>query len=205
MNAIPPPARPRSRIAGLLGFVAGFGAAVVLTGAVLWWLFWRTGTHIDLSRPTIVQHVQQLHRLETVVYSMEKIVSASQDSAYFPRVLVGDRILLIVYGEVTAGIDLSQLDAESLQVQGRAIQMALPASAIFSTRLDNARTQVYSRETGLFTHPDPNFESQVRREAERQVQQAALDGGILANASANARTTLTTFLKGLGFEDVQVR
>src|SRR6188768_2114243 len=98
MNAIPPAARPRSRIAGLFGFVAGFGAAVVLAGAVLWWLFWRTGTHIDLSRPTIVQHVQQLQRLETVVYSMEKIVSGSQESRYFPQFLAGDRMLLIVYG-----------------------------------------------------------------------------------------------------------
>jgi hypothetical protein len=37
------------------------------------------------------------------------------------------------------------------------------------------------------------------------VRQAALDGGILAAASSNARTTLTTFLKGLGFETVRFR
>ena len=53
--------------------------------------------------------------------------------------------------------------------------------------------------------PIPNLESDVRREAERQVRQAALDGGILLTAAANARTTLTTFLKGLGFETVQFR
>jgi hypothetical protein len=81
----------------------------------------------------------------------------------------------------------------------------MPASDIFSTRIDNTRTRVYSRETGLFTSPDPNLESEVRREAERQVRQAALDGGILAAASSNARTTLTTFLKGLGFETVRFR
>jgi len=47
---------------------------------------------------------------------------------------------------------------------------------------------------------DPNLESDIRREAERQVRQAALDNGILRTAAANARTTMTSFLRGLGFE-----
>ena len=35
--------------------------------------------------------------------------------------------------------------------------------------------------------------------------QAALDGGILNTAAANARTTLTSLLNGLGFEAVTFR
>jgi hypothetical protein len=200
-----PPVRPRSKLAGLAAFLIGFAVAIGLAVLVVWWLFWRSGLRLDMSRPTVVQHVQQLQRLETVVYSMEKIVSGSQESPYLPRLLAGDRILLIVYGEVTAGIDLGHLDAEAVQIDGPTVEIAMPASDIFSTRIDNTRTRVYSRETGLFTSPDPNLESEVRREAERQVRQAALDGGILAAASSNARTTLTTFLKGLGFEAVRFR
>ena len=51
---------------------------------------------------------------------------------------------------------------------------------------------------------DPDLESEVRKEAESQVRQAALDGGILPAAAANASTTLTSFLKGLGFEQVEI-
>ena len=189
----------------MFGFALGFALAVVLTLAIAWAWFWRSGRHIDMSRPTVVQHVQQLQRLETVVFSMEKIVSGSQDSRYFPRLLAGDRLLLIVYGEVTAGVDLAHLDAEALQISEGSVQITMPAPDIFSTRIDNARTRVYTRETGLFTSPDPNLETDVRREAELQVRQAALDGGILSTAAANARTTLTTFLRGLGFETVQFR
>jgi hypothetical protein len=47
---------------------------------------------------------------------------------------------------------------------------------------------------------DRNLESDVRREAERQIRQAALDNGILQVAAANARTTLQSFLRGLGFD-----
>lgn len=199
-----PPARPRSLVTGLFGFVGGFALAFAFA-VIAWAIFWRSGRHIDLSRPTVVQHVQQLQRLETVVYSMEKIVSGSQESRYLPQFLAGDRLLLIVYGEVTAGVDLAHLDAEALQISNGAVQIAMPAPDIFSTRIDNARSRVYTRETGLFTSPDPHLESDVRREAERQVRQAALDGGILPTAAANARATLTTFLKGLGFDSVQFR
>jgi hypothetical protein len=196
--------RLRRSATGLGGFVAGFVLALALAGLIMWALFWRSGIRLDLSRPTVVQHIQQLQRLETVVYRMEKIVSGSQDNPYLPRLLAGDRLLLIVHGEVTAGVDLGRLDGSAVRITDRTIALTLPAAEVFSTRLDNERTQVYTRETGLFTSPDPNLESEVRREAERQVHQAALESGILANAAANARLTLTTFIKGLGFDEVTV-
>ena len=191
-------------LTGVAGFVAGFIVAMLLALAAGWVLFFRGGTGIDISQPTVIQHIQQLQRLETVVYSMEKIVTGSQESRFLPRLLSGDRLLLIVHGEVTAGVDLAALDASQLKVDGTTVHLNLPEAAIFSTRIDNARTRVYARETGLFSTPDPQLESAVRREAERQLTQAALDGGILKSAAANARTTLTSLLMGLGFETVNV-
>ena len=188
----------------LTGFVLGVVVAALVGGAGLWYVR-RSGINIDTSRPTVVRHIRQLQRLETVVYGMDKIVSGGQDNRYLPRMLAGDRLLLIVYGEVTAGVDLGNLDANQIDISGHLVRIAIPPAEVFSTRIDNDRTRVYARETGLFTHPDPNLESDVRREAERQVRQAALDGGILPTATGNARATVTTFLKGLGFEQVEFR
>ena len=185
----------------LLGAVAGVFAALV----VGWLLLFQSGIRIDLSRPAVVQRIQRLQRLETVVYSLEKIVSGTQDNAYLPRILGGDRILLIVHGEVTAGIDLGRLDDSKIDIKGRSIEIELPPAEVFSTRIDNERTTVYSRETGLFTRPDPNLESEARREAERQVRQSALESGILKTAAENARATLSGLLEGLGFETVVIR
>lgn len=192
-------------LAGVAVFAAGFAAATVAALVIAWLLLFRDGTRIDVSRPSVVQHIQQLQRLETVVYNMEKIVTGSQDSKYLPRMLAGDRLLLIVHGEVTAGVDLGAVEASQLAIDGKSVAIKLPEASVFSTRLDNARTRVYARETGLFTSPDPELESDVRREAERQMTQAALDGGILKTAAANARTTLTSLLQGLGFEAVSFR
>jgi hypothetical protein len=188
----------------LTGFVLGVMAAALVGAAGLWYLR-RSGVQIDTSRPTVVRHIRQLQRLETVVYGMDKIVSGGQENRYLPKMLAGDRLLLIVYGEVTAGVDLGNLDASQIDISDHLVRIAIPPAEVFSTRIDNDRTRVYARETGLFTRPDPNLESDVRREAERQVRQAALDGGILPTAAGNARATVTTFLKGLGFEQVEFR
>ncbi|MEO7157871.1 MAG: DUF4230 domain-containing protein [Vicinamibacterales bacterium] len=184
----------------LLGAVGGVIAAVV----VAWLLFFQSGIRIDLSRPAVVQRIQRLQRLETVVYSMEKIVTGTQDNAYLPKFLGGDRILLIVHGEVTAGIDLAKLDESNIKISGTSIELDLPPAEIFSTRIDNQRTRVYSRETGLFTTPDPNLESEARREAERQIGQSAIESGILKTAADNGRANLTGLLEALGFQTVVV-
>ncbi|HEX7283639.1 MAG TPA: DUF4230 domain-containing protein [Vicinamibacterales bacterium] len=191
-------------LTGVAGFVAGFIVAMLLALAAGWVLFFRGGTGIDISQPTVIQHIQQLQRLETVVYSMEKIVTGAQNSAFLPQFLVGDRLLLIVHGEVTAGVDLAAIDPSTVKVDGKTVSINLPTPMIFSTRIDNARSRVYARETGLFSTPDPQLESEVRRAAERELTNAALDGGILRTAAANARTTLTSLLLGLGFETVNV-
>ena len=188
----------------VLPFLAGLLVAGAI-GVILWLAMFGPGARLDLSRPVVVQNIQRLQRLETVVYSVEKIVTGTQDSAYFPRALAGDRILLIVYGEVTAGIDLGKLDTSSIAVRDRSISLQVPPAEIFSTRIDNAKTQVYSRETGLFVRPDPNLETIARRAAEQQVHQAAVDSGILKTAADNGRMTLQKLLEGLGFESVVIR
>lgn len=190
---------------GVAGFTLGFVLALLLALAAGWVVFFRGGSRVDVSQPTVVQQIQQLQRLETVVYSMEKIVTGAQESRFLPRLLVSDRLLLIVHGDVTAGVDLAALDPSQVSVNGKAVDLKLPEPIVFSTRVDNGRTRVYARETGLFSSPDPELESETRREAERQLTQAALDGGILKTAAANARATLTSLLQGLGFEAVTIR
>jgi len=162
-------------------------------------------TQINVDQPTVVRQIQQLERLETVSYTMDKIISGERGNEYLPKFLVGDRLLLVVHGEVVGGINLAELKPGDVSVQGQKVSIHLPAAEVFSTRIDNAKTKVYSRDTGVFTSPDPNLESEVRQEAERQLQQAALQGGILKTAGDNARSTITGMLQGLGFREVQIR
>ena len=157
---------------------------------------------IDVSQPTVVDRVQRLQRLETVVYTMDKLVTGAKENPIFPDFLAGDRLLMMVHGEVVAGIDFSNLKLGDVKVDGKQIHLHLPASQVFRTRIDSAKTRVYSRQTGLLVPTDPNLETQVRQEAERQLQEAALADGILQTAQQNAASTISSLLQGLGFEKI---
>ena len=177
--------------AGLWGRAAGF-----ILGRPL---------QIDVSSPTVVEKIRQLSRLETVEYSLDKIVEGNRQSAYLPDFLAGEKLLLVAHGEVIAGIDLGQFKAGDVVVNGDTVHVRLPAAQILTTRIDNGRTRVYSRTTGLLVPSDPNLESEVRLTAEQQIAQAALDDGILDKARQNARTSVTALLYGLGFRTVDVQ
>jgi hypothetical protein len=205
--------KAHSRVWGIL---LGAVLTLVLLGAGLWFtagfgLFHLMGmlrggqSTLNVSQPTVVRQIQKLQRLETVTYTMDKIISGEHANAFLPKILAGDRLLLMIHGEVIGGIDLAALQAGDVVVQGQKISIHLPHATVFSTRIDNAKTKVYSRDTGLFSSPDPNLESEVREEGERQLLQAALQDGILKTAADNAKTTITGMLEGFGFREVEVR
>ncbi len=158
---------------------------------------------IDVSQPTVVDRIQRLQRLETVVYTMDKLVTGAKENV-LPDFLTGDRLLLMVHGEVVAGVDLSSLKMDDVRVEGKQVHLHLPAPQVFTTRLDSAKTRVYSRQTGLLVPTDPNLETQVRQEAERQLLEAAMAGGILRTAQMNAISTIRSLLQGLGFERIDI-
>jgi hypothetical protein len=199
----------RGIIVGSLVTILFIGLAVWLsTGVGLLHLmgFMRGGgLKFNIDQPTVVRQIQRLQKLETVSYTMDKIIGGARDNAYLPKFLAGDRILLVVHGEVVAGVNLGNIKPSDVTVQGHSISLHLPPAEVFSTRIDNAKSKVYSRDTGLFSSPDPNLESEVREEAERQLQQAALVDGILKSADQNARSTVSGMLTGLGFTQVALQ
>jgi hypothetical protein len=204
-----------------LGRILGFALALIL-GAACFALFVRhatsgalgrvvtliTGrtTTIDASVPAVVEKIQRLSRLETVVYSIDTVVEGDRTSPVLPDILAGDKILLVVHGQSIAGIDLAQLKPEDVRIDAatHGIHVTLPASQLFVTTLDNEHTRVYSRNTGLLVPVDQSLESDTRAKAQQQLQQSALADGILDAARKNARATITTLLYSLGFQQVDV-
>jgi hypothetical protein len=158
---------------------------------------------IDTSQPTVVMEVRRLSRLESVSFTMDKMVSGDREGRVLPAFLTGDRILLEVHGEAIAGVDLSQLGAGDVQLDGHAVWIHLPPAQLFTVSLDDQKTHVYSRTTGLLVPVDPTLEGEVREQAVENLRQSALAAGILAKAQQNACTTVTKLLLGLGFEQAQ--
>jgi len=150
---------------------------------------------------TIIQEVRSLARLETIQYSVEKVITAETGQGAF-GFLFGDRLLFVAHGIVISGIDLGKLDPEDLSINKGVLYVSLPEPEIFLTTLDNDKSYVYDRETGVLTKGDINLETNARRVAEDEIQKAALEDGILKLARENGENYLYRLFISLGFQEV---
>ncbi len=144
---------PKSRRSGLLpGLLLGVIIALLLallsarvkSGplAELWAILSGRNTHIT-SEGSVVERIQSLQRLETVVYNMDKVITGQRENPLLPDFLAGDRLLMIVHGQVVAGIDFARLGSGDIKIQGKTVHVHLPPPQVLMTRVDNARTRVY--------------------------------------------------------------
>jgi len=149
---------------------------------------------------TIVHEVRTLARLETIHYTVEKVITAETGQGAL-GFLFGDRMLFIAHGSVIAGVDLEKLEPQDVRIDSQgAVYLWLPEPEIFVATLDNDLSYVYDRETGLLTRGDITLEAAARQAAEEEIRKAALEDGILEQARVNAEAALDRLLRAAGIE-----
>jgi hypothetical protein len=153
--------------------------------------------------PVVLEQMQQLQRLETSRYQGQVVVRGESARHPLPAWLSGDRMLFVARGEVVAGIDLARLRPEDIAVRNGEVEVRLPTPEIFHAAVNAHTSEVYERRTGWFGGPDPQLETEVRREAEERIREAALRSGVLAAARRNAEEALRRHLGPLGFREVR--
>ncbi len=151
---------------------------------------------------TIVTEMRDMSRLETIQFSVEKVITAQTAQGAF-GFLFGDKLIFVAHGTVIAGVDLGKLKPGDITVSQGVVTVRMPPPEIFVATLDNQKSYVYDRTTGALTHGDTNLETTARRAAEDQIREAALEEGILNLAQANAETFLTHLIEKLGYRDVE--
>ncbi len=161
-------------------------------------------TPVVLPNPVvIVEEINSLARLETASYSFQDIVQIEQNQDLLWG-LFGDSLLFVAYGDVIAGVDLSQMEPGDLQVVSpTSVIVRLPEPKIFLTDLDNERSYVADRDIGLLAKGDPQLETLIRQEAEARMLEAALANGILDMADEEAQQFMGNFLGNLGFTEIE--
>lgn len=153
--------------------------------------------------PAVVESVRDVAQLTTVEMVEYTTVEKGNDFGWLNWAR-GDRIFLFAVARIGGGVDMDLMSTESFQVDEEAgsVTVELPPAQIIFVEVDTDATQVYDRDTGLFTKGDTQLESEARQVAEEILVNAALEHGILEKATANAETTIERFLLGLGYAEV---
>lgn len=150
---------------------------------------------------TIIHAVRSLSRLETASYTVEKIITAESSQGPF-AFLFGDRLILVAHGQVIAGVDLGQMgEGDIIVADADTVIVTLPPAEMFVVALDNQKSYVFDRDTGLIG-VNPALETEARRAAEEEILNAALEDGILEMAQRSAKTYVRHLILTLGFREV---
>lgn len=151
---------------------------------------------------TIIRDIRALARLETIQFTVEKVITAEKNQENIVARLFGDKLILVAHGNVIAGFDLSKVGADQIEVKDGVLFISLPEPEIFVAALDNEKSYVYNRDTGLLTKGDIHLESAARAAAEDAIETAAIEDGILELARQNGETYLSRLLSDLGYPNV---
>lgn len=157
---------------------------------------------IDLN--AVVTEVRELARLETAKMRVVHMSTIRQSYKYIPDAIAGDELTLVAEGEVIAGIDLREVTRDDAWIaEDGTLTIRLPRAKILVSRLDNRKTRVISRDTGVLRRGDIDLESKARENAERGMRNEALRKGILDTAQENAEERLAEFLMTLGARKIR--
>lgn len=186
----------------LVGVVAALLAVLALSfagGIFVARMGTRDGRPRISDTATVVTQIQTLSHLVTVKYVFEKVV-VLDDVKWYGQ----NRLLMIAHGIVKAGVDLSKVTAADVTITGDRISLKLPRPLVMDTYLDEAKTEVLERSTGILRTYDQQMEQEARRQALEAIRKAARASGILKDAEERTRLQLTTLAHAAGFSSVEI-
>ena len=179
-------------------FFSWISVLTLLFGVVLGMVLQRTRHTEDVpvlrDTANLITQIQPLAQLVTMKYVIEKVV-VFEDPKWFGE----NRVILVAHGIVKAGVDLGQLKPEDIRVEGGKVHLRLPPAKITDLYLDDRKTEVIDRTTGLLRQFDKNLEQQARRAALDHLKLAARASGILKEAEDRAQLQLAALFQQLGY------
>ncbi len=161
-----------------------------------------------VTREGVITQIQQLNRLQTVAFNVDTIITSEREGSWMKLWQDEQKALFIAKGRVQAGIDLSALTPEMVQVVQPSEQLAdnadsttpvsimpqititIPPSEIFAVYLDDI--EIYDWQTGVFgmMQVDPTILAQAQSMAKAEVLERACRGDVMTIALDNAQTQL---------------
>jgi hypothetical protein len=116
-----------------------------------------------------------------------------------------EKMLMLVYGDVRAGFDMSELSEDDLWTDGTTVRLVLPTPKILNSSIDFERTKlIYYENNLLLDDSNPNLHEEALKEAKEALEQAALVDGILLQANNYGKLYFENLLYSLGFTNVEV-
>ncbi len=152
----------------------------------------------DATKTLMLREVTALGKLELVKYTFKDIIDYEQANTFLPNA----NAVLIVEGEAIGCIDLSRVQPTDIATTGDSVTIKLPKPEICGWKINHDRSRVYDTRFSFLN--ESQLVSDAYRQAERQIRQSALNGGILEQTRQNAEKMLQPLLSQLSGKHVEI-
>jgi len=155
-----------------------------------WFPDWLSGKDKTESTHTIVlQEMTAMGKLELVKYNFKDVVEQEVVKTWLPNA----KAVLIVQGEAIGCVDLTKMKIADITSEQEIMVINMPEPELCVFKIDHEKSKIYNTEYA-FTD-EGKLVQEAYKQAEKQIQQSALDMGIIDQTKENARKILTPMLE----------
>ena len=152
-----------------------------------------------------VYEIRNIGELATTEYTVGKIIKLDDEASEWYK--YGDRkILISTKAKIKAGIDLTQIQDNDIQISGNKIIITLPPAKIISFSMDPKDIETEMESINGFRD---KFTQQEKiaflKQGEASIKKDIAETGIIKDANDNAILFLEDFYKNIGFDEVIVK
>lgn len=188
--------------------IAVVGVSILIIWCVAQVIAWKSASSATMQTKVhtqIVDKLKSIRELHTGVAVVQTIVTNSQGKRVLGMEIAATKLLYVAVGQVRAGIDLAQLNADSIQRRNDHVFIRLPPVQILDAKIDVENSYVYDVRRSLVLAPDAfDLQSDAQRKALDEITATAIRCGILDMASEQSKNVIAALMQMLGVVDVQI-
>ncbi len=162
------------------------------------------GRESETNVSGVLTEIKQISQLDTVEMYFNEILdySESMNINGIEIPFTEKKFIFVVKAKVQSGIDLSTITEDDIQIIDQKIILTLNKAKITSKEV--LEYDAYSESDGLFNKVSNEDTLKTLNDFRVRLEKQALDSGILVKAEDNAKIVLESFLRLLGFDEIEI-
>jgi nucleoside-triphosphatase THEP1 len=146
-----------------------------------------------------VEKIENLGKMELVKVNIKDVVEQTKERPLF---LPNAKAILIIAGEVFAGIDFEKVKREDIVDSGTQVIVTLPKPEILLSKVNHEKSKVYNINWGGFSTAE--LVDEAYKNAELIIIEEAGKTGYEETCKNNAKALLTPMFRELSGKEVEI-
>jgi hypothetical protein len=147
-----------------------------------------------------VDIIEKMGKLELVKVNIKDVLEQTSERPFF---LPNAKAVLIIAGEVFAGIDFEKVKKEDIVDSGNDITVTLPKPEILMSKVNHEKSKIYNVEWGGFS--TANLVDEAYKNAELAIIEEAAKTGYEETCRNNAKALLTPIFRELSGKEITIQ